>query len=122
MVDKLHKNVPICDGGKNIILEGDKLKRTPYEEQETIINIPAAQVSKTAEVYTSIPSMLKKLRNQAKSRPDCVRIKRDLGDALFAEVDRSCVRITPKRIVSDEQRATAAKRLAEGRVKKNGSS
>ena len=97
------------------------MKRTPYEEQETIINIPASQVSKTAEVYTNIPSMLKKLRKQSESRPDCVQIKRDLGDALFAEVDRSCIRITPKRIVSDEQRATAAKRLAEGRVKRNGS-
>lgn len=95
------------------------MKRTPYEEQETIINIPASQVSKTAEVYTNIPSMLKKLRKQSESRPDCVQIKRDIGDALFAEVDRSCIRITPKRIVSEEQRAIAAKRLAEGRVKRN---
>lgn len=98
------------------------MKRIPYDEQETIINIPAPQVSKTAEVYTNVPSMLKKIRKQSKSRPDCVQIKRDLGDALFAEVDRSCIRITPKRIVSDEQRAVAAKRLAESRVKKNGSS
>ena len=95
------------------------MKRTPYDEQETIINIPAPQVSKTAEVYTNIPSMLKKLRDQSESRPDCVRIKRDLGDAVFAEVNSSCIRITPKRIVSDEQRAVAAKRLAESRVKRN---
>lgn len=95
------------------------MKRTPYDEQETIINIPASQASKTAEVYTNIPSMLKKLRDQSKSRPDCVRIKRDLGDAVFAEVNSSCIRITPKRIVSDEQRAVAAKRLAESRVKRN---
>ena len=98
------------------------MKRIPYDEQETIINIPASQVSKTAEVYTNVPSMLKKIRKQSKSRPDCVQIKRDLGDALFAEVDRSCIRITPKRIVSDEQRLASAKRLSDGRAKKNGSS
>ena len=98
------------------------MKRIPYDEQETIINIPASQISKTAEIYTNIPSMLKKLRKQAESRPDCVRIKQDLGDALFADVDRSCVRIVPKRIVSDEKRASAAKRLAEGRAKRSGSS
>lgn len=89
-----------------------------YDEQETIINIPAAQVSKIAEVYTCVPTMLKKLRKQAKSRPDCIRIQRDLGDAIFAEVDSRCVKIVPKRIISDEQRSAASERLKEAREKK----
>lgn len=92
--------------------------RTPYDEQETIIVIPASHISKTADVYTCVPHMLKKLREQAKSRPDCVQIKQDLGDALFADVDSSCVRITPKRQVSDEQRAAAAVRLQKAREKR----
>lgn len=84
-----------------------------YDEQETIINIPAVQVSRTAEVYTCVPSMFKKLKKLAESRPDCVRIKQDLGDALFADVDINCIKIVPKRILSEEQRRAASARLAK---------
>lgn len=93
-------------------------KRTPYDEQETVITISAPQVSRKAEVYTCIPSMFKKIKKLAETRPDCVRIKQDLGDALFAEVDSSCIKISPKRRMSDEQRAAAAKRLEKARVSK----
>ena len=92
-------------------------KGIPIDEQETVISFSPAQVSKSAEVYSCMPGMMKKLRKQAESRPDCVRIKKDDGDALFAEVDRSCIKISPKRTMSDEQRAAAAERLAKGRVK-----
>lgn len=115
---KPSKMFPYISAGKNKISEGDYLKnRTPYEEQETVIVIPDSHVSKTADVYTCVPHMLKKLRKQAKSRPDCVQIKRDLGDALFADVDSSCIRITPKRLVSDEQRAAASERMKKAREK-----
>ena len=100
--------------GKIAYQEGDPLKK-PFDEQETIISFSPPQISKTAEVYTCMPNMLNKLRKLSESRPDCVKIKRDLGDALFAEVDRACVKITPKRIVSDEQRRAAAERLAQRR-------
>ena len=86
-------------------------KRIPYEEQETVIVVPVSKISKKADVYTCVPTMLKKLKNLAESRPDCVQIKRDLGDAVFAEVDSKCVRITPKRILSEEQRRAASERL-----------
>lgn len=92
--------------------------RTPYEEQETIINIPAPQISKTAEVYSCVPSMVNKLRKQAETRPDCVKITKDLGNACFADVDSSCIKIIPKRIISDEYRAAAAERLAKVRAKR----
>ena len=90
-------------------------KSTPYDEQETVIVIPAVQVSRTAEVYTCTPSMLKKIRKQAESRPDCVQIKHDLGDALFADVDSSCIRITPKRRMSDAARISATERIMKVR-------
>lgn len=93
-------------------------KSVPFDEQETVICMSPANVSKTAEVYTCIPNMIKKLRNLASTRPDCVAITKDLGDALFADVDRSCVKITPKRIMSDEQRAAATERLEKLREAK----
>lgn len=90
----------------------------PFNEQETTISFFPAQVSKTAEIYTCMPNVMNQLRNYAKTRPDAVTITKDEGDALFAVVDRSCVKITPKRQLSDEQRTAAAERLAKGRAKK----
>ena len=92
-------------------------KSIPYEEQETIISLFPSRVSKTAEVYTATPDWVNKIRKLAASRPDCVRITRDLGNSLFAEVDRSCVKITPKRQMTEEQRNETAIRLAKGRDK-----
>ena len=90
----------------------------PFDEQETVIIIPVSRVSKTAEVYTCVPGMLKKLRDWSESRPDCVRIKQDMGDALFADVDSSCIKVSPRRRMSEEQRAAASERLARGRAMK----
>lgn len=91
-------------------------KLIPLEEQETIITLQPSRVSKTAEIYTCIPDQLKKFRKLAESRPDCVRIKRDLGNALFVDVDRSCIKISPKRLMSEEQKQAAAERLEKARL------
>jgi len=93
-------------------------RSVPLDEQETVICITPANVSKTAEVYTCMPNMLKKLRSLAQTRPDVVVIKKDYGDALFADVDRSCVKISPKRRMSEEQRIAATKRLERLREEK----
>ena len=50
-----------------------------------------------------------------KERPDAVVITRDEGDAIFASVDPKCVKISPKRQMSEEQRLAAAERLAKVR-------
>lgn len=89
----------------------------PLDEQETVISFAPSRVSKTAEVYTCMPDWINKIRKQSELRPDCVRIKQDLGNALFAEVDRSCIKLSPKRIMSEEQRIAAAERLLKGREK-----
>ena len=88
------------------------------DEQETTINIFPAQVSKKAEIYSCIPAMVKRLKKLAVNRPDAVRILQDDGISVTAEVDRSCIKISPKRIVSDEQRKAASERLAAARLKK----
>ena len=93
-------------------------KSIPLEEQETVINFFPAQVSKKAEIYTCMPNVMKQLRKHAKNRPDSVQITKDEGDALFATIDRSCIKFAPKRKLSDEQRLAAAERLAKGRAMK----
>lgn len=91
---------------------------TPLYEQETTINLYPAQVSKSADVYTCIPDMMKRLRKYADDRPDCVRIIKDTGSEVFAELDRSCIKISPKRKLTDEQRRQASERLALAREAK----
>lgn len=95
-------------------------KSIQLEEQETVISFSPTRVSKTAEVYTCMPDWIKRIRGLAKSRPDCVRIERDLGDALFAEVDKSCIKLSPKRKMTEAQRVAASERLAKGREKIHG--
>ena len=90
--------------------------KIPLDEQETIINLVPAKVSKKAEVYTCIPKMMERLKKLASERPELVRITSDNGFQLTAEVDASCVKIAPKRRMSEEQRHAAAERFAAMRT------
>lgn len=89
----------------------------PIYEQETTINLFPSQISKTAEVYTCMPSMVTKLRELAADRPDIAKIVSETDRSVLAEVDRSCVKISPPRRLSDEQRKAASERLAAARKK-----
>ena len=90
----------------------------PLDEQETTINLYPSQISRYADVYSCVPDMVKRLRKYAEERPDSVRITKDTGTAVFAKVDKSCVKITPKRKLTDEQRQRATERLAMAREAK----
>ena len=94
-----------------IYIEGRWYNLIPYEEQETIINLLPPQIESTGEIYTCMPHMVKKLRKWAKSRPDSVTITQDFGDAVSAKVDRSWIKVAPKRVLTEEQRAAAIERL-----------
>ena len=87
-------------------------------EQETTVNLYPSKVCREVEIYTSMPDMMKRLRKYAHDRPDCVRIDKDTGDELFATLDRACIRIAPKRKLTDEQRRKAVERLAIAREAK----
>lgn len=91
---------------------------TPLEEQEVTINLYSPRLGDKADVFSSIPNMNKKLRDLAKKRPDIVSITKDTGNEVFALVDRSCVKIAPKRSVSEAQRLAMSQRLTEARKKK----
>lgn len=92
----------------------------PFDEQETIINIVPAQCSRYAALYSCMPSMIKRIKKLAQDRPDVVTIVSEDEYSITASVDRSCVKIAPKRKLSDEQRKAATERLANARAKGDG--
>jgi len=92
--------------------------KIPIDEQETTINIFPAQITKKAEIYSCVPSMVSRLKKLAANRPDAVRILDEDNLSVTVEVDRSCIKISPKRLISDEQRKAASERLAAARAKK----
>lgn len=83
-------------------------------EQETTINYNEAE--KTASVFTHNKALRRKLERLAEERPeDCrlIRTTRD-GQAAEYEVPKTWMKITPTRILSEEEKAKrreAAKRL-----------
>ena len=93
-------------------------QKIPLDEQETIISMFPAQVTTKAEIYTCMPAMVNRMKKLAGSRPDAVRILKEDERSITAEVDRSCIKISPRRIVSEEQRRQAAERFAAAREKK----
>ena len=88
------------------------------EEQETTVNIYPSQIQDFAEIYSSIPATIKKLRKFAEENPDEVKIQKEDGVGLFAQVPAKWVQIRkPKQMnLTDEQRAAAAERLRNARV------
>ena len=99
------------------------------DEQETTINLfPGGTNDNLAEVYSSMPHIVKKLKKLKSAHPDLVAVKED-GYYIFAKVPREWIKIQPKRAnkMTDEQKAAtrerlAAAKLAKQEADKNGSS
>ena len=97
------------------------MRKSPYsvEEQETTINVMPASVSKNAEIYTCIPSVIENLFKLYEAYPDEVCIVE--GDGYVnATVPRGWVKIQPKRkcTLTDEQKRANGERLAALRAAK----
>lgn len=73
-------------------------------EQETIINFNEEE--KTASVYTHNRALRRKLELLAQERPgDCHREKTSHdGKAVDYSIPKAWVKITPKRVLTDEQK------------------
>lgn len=86
------------------------------DEQETIINMLPATVSKQAEIYSCVPQMVSRLRKLAEDNPKDVAIMEDDG-AVTATVPLSWIKIAPKikRQMTEEQRQANIERLARYR-------
>lgn len=82
------------------------------EEQETTINISAAN-PKVAEVYSAIPSMMRRLRKLAAERPDEVSVEFDHQNDMSATVPASWIKLSPKRVLNltEEQKKERAERM-----------
>ena len=87
-----------------------------YIEQETVIVIDP--VTKRASVYSCIPNTVKKLYEYAEHED--VKIDMDNEYGLTINVPMKWIKVKPpiKRIISEEQRAASAERLAKARTKK----
>lgn len=79
-------------------------------EQETIINFNEEE--KAASVYTHNKALCRKLEKLSVDRPEDCRLVRSLHEGQAAEytIPKSWVKITPKRIVTEEQRAILQER------------
>lgn len=79
-------------------------------EQETIINFNEEE--KTADVYTHNKALCRKLEKSAVDRPEDCRFVRSLHEGQAAEytIPKSWVKITPKHIITEEQRAILQER------------
>ena len=97
------------------------MRKSPYalEEQETTINIMPAAVSKTAEIYTCIPTVIERIFKLYDEYPEDVCIVE--GDGyITATVPRGWIRIQPKRkcTLTEEQKRANGERLAALRAAK----
>lgn len=82
------------------------------DEQETTIVFTAAD--DTATVYTCDPVWKRRMERAAAKCAEIVQTRTD-GEGVTYSVPKRCVRVTPPRIVSPEQRQAAAERLRKAR-------
>ena len=93
------------------------IKKIPcaLDEQETAINIGPAQLCSTVEVYSSMPSDLRRLWKLHEKNPNEVKIVSDDKYGTTFSVPRKWINIRKPRTLSDEQKRAAAERFARAR-------
>lgn len=87
------------------------------EEQETIINLYPRKIKETADIYSSDPSMIKKLEKLMQKTDGDVVVTKSDDISIQAEVPRNWIKISPPRKVnmSEEQKQKSAARLRAAR-------
>lgn len=90
------------------------------DEQETVINYYPKKISEDAEIYTSDPVVVKKLRKLVANDPENAVIISEDEYGLMMTVPRSWIKISaPRKLkMTDEQRSAAADRLRLAREAK----
>lgn len=78
-------------------------------EQETNINFNAE--SDQCVVYTAYPPMIRKLEKLMEQYPDEVKLVRKTDDDIQVELPKKFVKISPPRIISEEQKLQAKERM-----------
>ena len=93
------------------------------DEQETILNIVPAQISKRMSIYTCIPPDIRYCRKLADDHPEDVIVIKEDDYGIEIEVPASWYRRPKppaKKSLTADQRADLAARLAEARKKRKG--
>lgn len=96
--------------------------QTTPDEQETTINLFPTQIQQHAEVYSSTPGTIRKLRKLAAENPDEVVIEKEDEIGIFVQVPANWIQIRkPKKMnFSEERREAAAERMRALRSKQLG--
>ena len=79
-------------------------------EQEVVINLNAEE--RLASVYTAHPVWIRKINRLKEENPEDVIVIREEEDAIEVKVPKSWIRISPKRVMSEEQKNAARERFA----------
>lgn len=96
-----------------------KAKETiPIKEQEAVFNyIPGESIDK-AQIYTTIPWMMKYLWSMCEQYPDQYKVVKDDQYSLTVELPFSLIKPRKPRIMTEEQRIKCVNALKGARTKK----
>lgn len=89
----------------------DAKKNTPMSEQETIINFSPGD--KQADIYSSDPVVIRRLKKYADENPDKISVIMDNASGIEVLFPMDWISFKPrkKRVMSEEQRQANAERL-----------
>jgi len=90
----------------------------PLEEQETHISRYPYEMNDTCEIYTTIPSEMKRLERLVNTYPNIYILIKDDQYSYTVRCPYKLVKARSPRQISDEQRQAAAERLAAARANK----
>lgn len=91
----------------------------PLKEQEMVINYIPDEMNDMAEIYTTIPWLMKNLADKCEKYPNHYTMVKDDQYSVTVKMPFSLVQPRKPRIISEEQRAEAAARLEKARSHKD---
>ena len=102
---------------KGILNMKDKIS-IPLDEQETHIVYYPSEMNKECEIYTTIPSEMKRLERLVNTYPNIYILIKDDQYSYTVRCPWKLVKPRKPRSMTDEQRTAQAERLAVARANK----
>ena len=85
--------------------------RIPLEEQETHVNYSPAELGKYCEIYTTVPSEMKRLESLVNKYPDFYTLIKDDQYSYTVRCPYKLTRCRKPRIMTEEQRQASSERM-----------
>lgn len=96
-----------------------KAKETiPIKEQEAVFNYIPGESSDKAQIYTTIPWMMKSLWSMCEQYPDQYKVIKDDQYSLTVELPFSLIKPRKPRIMTEEHRLKCLNALKGAKVQK----